>query len=259
MSELSDGAKRLIAATADADDPTEKDERRVVAALALALAAEASGAATAAAATTAAATTAAASTGGSTAGGGTAAVTGGVLGISGAKVVALVTVVGAAWVSGAVITSSAPPSETRAAPAPTPAPREYELELELDAPPGNAPRAVPVTPEPSRVEPAPAPRSAPRALNAAAEDTLHEEVAWLADAESLLRAGDGEGALTRLQALRARHPRGQLAREADVLRVEAMCALGRGDDAQRVAIAIRTPLEGTPLGRRLADTCVGGP
>lgn len=66
-------------------------------------------------------------------------------------------------------------------------------------------------------------------------DNLAAELAALDRARKELRSGNATGALTQLDGYVADHPQGKLATEAALLRIEALVAAGRKDDARRVA------------------------
>jgi Flp pilus assembly protein TadD len=62
-------------------------------------------------------------------------------------------------------------------------------------------------------------------------DGLAEEVALLSRAETELRAGRPAKALSALSEHQRKFPRGALAEERAAARIQALCALGRTDDA----------------------------
>ncbi|MBX3191737.1 MAG: hypothetical protein KF819_32390 [Labilithrix sp.] len=81
-----------------------------------------------------------------------------------------------------------------------------------------------------------APASAPSTATAdPPTDPLAAELADLDRARERLRSGDASGALTRLDAYTKSHPRGALATEATLLRIEALVAAGRRDEARSAA------------------------
>lgn len=71
-------------------------------------------------------------------------------------------------------------------------------------------------------------RGAPRAVPG---DRLAEEAALLASAEKAFHAGNFNQTLTLIAQHRATFPKGVLARERVLLRVQTLCALGRYDEA----------------------------
>lgn len=84
-------------------------------------------------------------------------------------------------------------------------------------------------PAKSRSKAPPAPERAERGA------TLGDEVAMVESASRALRSGNPQAALGRLAEYRQRFPRGKLALEAQVLRIEALAQAGRGADAARLA------------------------
>jgi hypothetical protein len=108
--------------------------------------------------------------------------------------------------------------------------------------------------------PAPAePRvPAPRVARPAAPegDALAAEARLLAAAQSALDQGRGAQALGVLDEHDRRFPSGVLAPESEALRVDALCATGRADDARAEALRLRARYPGSP--RRLSPSCVGG-
>jgi hypothetical protein len=69
----------------------------------------------------------------------------------------------------------------------------------------------------------------------AAENELAAERALLDDARQSLATGHPDHALTALERHASKHPAGQLAEERDALRIRALAAAGRADDARRRA------------------------
>lgn len=69
----------------------------------------------------------------------------------------------------------------------------------------------------------------------AAENDLAAERALLDDARQSLATGHPDYALTALERHAAKHPAGQLAEERDALRIRALAATNRADDARRRA------------------------
>lgn len=70
---------------------------------------------------------------------------------------------------------------------------------------------------------------------AALADDLAAELADLDKARQKIRAGDSAGALAQLDTYAKNHPKGTLATEATLLRVEALVGAGRRDEARTVA------------------------
>jgi hypothetical protein len=107
------------------------------------------------------------------------------------------------------------------------------------------------------IAPAPAPAAPPRAVSAderalldetpptfdQGADALARELSEVRGAQAALRDGDGATALIALDAHDHDFPAGQLAEEAGVLRVEALCAVGRTIDASdaRASFLARFP------------------
>lgn len=114
---------------------------------------------------------------------------------------------------------STPAPEVQSAP---PLPVQIEETPSVVAPP--SPEVEPIAaPIPAREDPPaavpPAPRSAPSA-------SIAEELGSLDAARTALAAGDAAGALARLDEHSRRFPRGSLALEAEVLRIEALAKSG---------------------------------
>jgi hypothetical protein len=92
-------------------------------------------------------------------------------------------------------------------------------------------------------------------------DALARELAFVRNAQAALRAGDGAAALVALDAHDRDFPAGQLAEEAGVLRVEALCAVGRAIDASdaRAEFLARFPRSAQTARARRACGGGGGP
>jgi hypothetical protein len=88
-------------------------------------------------------------------------------------------------------------------------------------------------------------------------DALARELSEVRGAQAALRGGDGATALVALDAHDRDFPAGQLAEEAGVLRVEALCAVGRTIDASdaRAAFLARFPRSAQ---RARAERACGG-
>jgi hypothetical protein len=109
---------------------------------------------------------------------------------------------------------------TEAAPVPSAAPAIA---------PQQASPAAPVTgldSNPAKSGPAASTREQPRS-----RDSLSEEVAILSRAETELHSGRPEAALKTLSEHERRFPRGILKEERIAARIQALCALGRGSEA----------------------------
>lgn len=115
--------------------------------------------------------------------------------------------------------------------APTPSP-----EVEPEAPTPSKPRSqAPSTPE----------RSHERSK------TLGDELAVVESASRALRSGNPQAALGRLAEYRQRFPRGKLALEAQVLRIEALARAGRSSEAARLARGFLKRHPNSPVAARI--------
>ncbi len=103
---------------------------------------------------------------------------------------------------------------------------------------------------PSPAGPAASSEAAKRGASAPAiEDAAREESRLVGEARRRLRSGDAAGALAGVDELARRFPQGVLAQERALLRIEALAAAGRGDEARAGAIAFvraypKSPFEG---------------
>ena len=97
--------------------------------------------------------------------------------------------------------------------------------------PGSADLAVPVT----KVEDLPTLSGAPDAVKGVSTPSLAEEVAALRIAKAALASGDAAESLRDLDAYRIRFPRGRLAQEASVVRIEALFKSGNQAAANAAA------------------------
>jgi hypothetical protein len=236
MERLDPDLERLVAKARKGEGPSADDRRRVDGALARRLGAAAVGAAGALAAEPTAAATALASTVKAAS-------------ISGiwAKAAIVITV------GGAVALFAVPRLATRGAePAKPPAPRVEPPALAIPvaerAPEGAGPVEAPVEPAPIA--------SAPKAVRAA--PSLSDEVALLSQAQTALRAGSAEQALTLLSEHARRFPRGELRAERSAARVAALCQLRRPDEARREGAAFLRQWPGSPLAAQVRSSCAGG-
>jgi hypothetical protein len=139
------------------------------------------------------------------------------------------------------ITAAAPPPHVPA----TTTPEVAALEA-----PARPPVVSPATPAASAVaRPAPvipASVAAPAPSSAASSDPISAEVATLDGVRAALESGSPARALVMLDAFDARFPDGALSQEASVMRVKALLAAGRRDDAMTI-------------GRRFVDAHAGAP
>lgn len=155
--------------------------------------------------------------------------------------------------------STRPSSASRSAPVPPKAhaavAADEEKPTEL-VDPGARPQVEPSVPrarsyadeEPSAGR-APAPQGT--AFPVASADTVAEEVTALDRARAALAAGDGNGALARLDAYERRYPTGTLLPEAAVLRVRALVQLRRSREARSAVDAFVSAHPGSPQAARL--------
>ncbi|HEX4446608.1 MAG TPA: hypothetical protein VH044_07730 [Polyangiaceae bacterium] len=77
----------------------------------------------------------------------------------------------------------------------------------------------------------------------------------LGEAEVAIASSEGSRALDRLAEHDRLFPGGALAPEASALRVDALCAAGRTDDAAVEATRFEERYPGSPLARRFTSTC----
>ena len=84
---------------------------------------------------------------------------------------------------------------------------------------------------------------------------LREEAALFGRAKLALNGGDAKAALRLLDEHADRFPKGALATEAKVLRAEALCALGRKTQAQKLRDRFIERHSGSTLAARMADVC----
>ncbi len=84
---------------------------------------------------------------------------------------------------------------------------------------------------------------------------LAEETRLLGEAQAALGAGRAADALAALDAHATRFPKGALALERRALRAMALCASGRATEGRSEAAAIEAQIPGSPLAKRVAETC----
>ncbi|MCY1012905.1 hypothetical protein OV079_46690 [Nannocystis pusilla] len=131
--------------------------------------------------------------------------------------------------------------------------------VEVAGPPSAAAsRPVPsdISPEPPAPVPAlqrPVSPSMPEKTGPEAD--LARELAAVRAAAQAVRDGDGATALRRADEYLSAHPRGSLVPEARLRRLEALCLLGRGDEARREADAFLADYPQSPLRERAAAAC----
>jgi len=124
------------------------------------------------------------------------------------------------WQRSATVVPTTPASAVNVAPEPTP----LGSALPEVAPPVLSPASALAAGSASS-----RPGDAPRA--ARSRDSLAGEVALLSRAETELRAGRPGKALLALNEHQRKFPRGALAEERTAARIQALCALGRSDEA----------------------------
>lgn len=107
--------------------------------------------------------------------------------------------------------------------APPAPPHTADVQAPARTPAASPPASPPATPRPPRV-PAHTPTPAERGLAA--------EVAYMREARAALDRGDPASALHPLDAHAQEFPAGQMLEDRERLRIEALCALGRGDEAR---------------------------
>ena len=225
---LTPGARSLLDAARDGDEPRSGERERVRARV---LAAIAAGAATSAAGGKAAA---------SAAGGGGAA--GGAVTIKMALLAIAVAGVAAGAYVGLRSKSSGPAPvavpEPEPAPSIAPPPVEPTTPAVVDEAIEIAAEDVPDVPS---ARPHPRKPERPPALSPA--DSLREERALIARASDALRAGDARAALKAVSEHQRRFPDGLLIEERSAARVQALCAAGRTADgaSAREAFLARWP------------------
>ncbi len=117
----------------------------------------------------------------------------------------------------------------------------------------NTPSAVAYAPARSELVVAPtrAPSVAPARHRTGANE-LRDEIALVDAARSAIRADAPDRALSLLDHYRHSYPRGELAPEAAVLRIEAVAAAGRTIEARRLARAFLAQHPESPLSDRVA-------
>ncbi len=132
---------------------------------------------------------------------------------------------------------------------------------EPDVEPIATPATAPVPPAP-RSEPALAveaeqPRVRKATRDVDPQDSLAAEVELVRRARAAANAGRHAEALSVLQEHHRRFPRGELARERDMSRLRAYCALGKHADAKKLAGSMLARDRSDMLRAKLAKTCAG--
>jgi hypothetical protein len=132
--------------------------------------------------------------------------------------------------------------------------------VEVADPPAAAPVAAHVPSDISEDPPAPPPaaqRPVPSSMleKPGQEVDLARELATVRAAAQAVRDGDGATALRRADEYLSAHPRGSLVPEARLRRLEALCLLGRGDEARREADVFLADYPQSPLRERATAAC----
>jgi hypothetical protein len=129
-------------------------------------------------------------------------------------------------------------------------------------PPRREAPALDRPPSPPSVEPAiaPAPEKPkrPRSSNKTPrtpDATLHAEMALLRPAQQALRAGNHRRALQLFDDHARSFPKSALAEERALGRIEALCGLGRGDEARAAATSFVRRFPGSPYRAKAERAC----
>jgi hypothetical protein len=85
--------------------------------------------------------------------------------------------------------------------------------------------------------------------------TSYDEIAYVRRAQKALNGDNAALALTLMGTLDEQLPRGALLTERNVTRVLALCALGRAEEARRVAVRLRNDKDSSAYAVRLAASC----
>jgi hypothetical protein len=86
-------------------------------------------------------------------------------------------------------------------------------------------------------------------------DALAVELEVLRRARGLLNSGDGAGALAALDAYEREHLRGALGQERAVVRILALCQVGRVAEAKQAGALLIRLAPDSPTAKRLRNTC----
>jgi len=117
-----------------------------------------------------------------------------------------------------------------------PGPLGHAVRREEPAAATAAAAAAPAPEAPPPVSPAGSPNPrVPRAEAKASSADLSAELGAVEQARSALASGDASGALSRLDSYSRTYPRGRLALEAEVLRIDALARSGQRDAAKKRA------------------------
>lgn len=122
-----------------------------------------------------------------------------------------------------------------------------------------APQAQPTAPQAQPAAPQAQPSDEKRASAAArSADSLAEEVAMLSQASTELHAGRAATALTMLDEHRRKFPRGILSQERTSAHIQALCALGRMNEAQAELARLARTSPDSPHLARARKACAFG-
>jgi hypothetical protein len=244
--ELNSDARQLVDLAREARTPGDQDKLRIAERLAIPLAAGVI-AGSAASAAKAAGTAEVVSAGAGKAAGGLLGGSG-FLSSAGAKIAAVIAVVGVgtAAVVGNLDTqpvkAPAPPLTAPAAPAPAAAAAPVVIE------------EIPAAPAATTQQPKP-PTSPPPVHSTTPAHELAQEAALLHEAQAAWRAGQSAQALQLANQHAQRFPRSQLADERDVLRVLSLCKLGQVQSAKQMGARLLRKAKGSPWYQSVADSC----
>lgn len=150
-----------------------------------------------------------------------------------------------------------PPTEVRSS-----APVMTSVRAPAPAEPALAPQ--PTVAEPAATTKPPASASLPKRPNRdperadSAPSADYDELSYVQRAQTALRNGDAALALGLVRTLDERQPKGALLAERTVLRVLALCELGRADEARAATLATLGNGAGNEVyRRRIESSCVG--
>lgn len=257
-------SQELLDLVRDAEDPRAEDERRVLAAVRVAVGATA----VAGAGLSAAGIAGNASNAGNAGAGAKLATLFAGWTAPGVKFVGVAVCVIAAggvalWPTSEVAPIDSPAMAAAAAQtaAHASAPAETPAAIEVPTPEAQAEPAHPPEPkldaESARARPIEArgvpSQAAPSATSTATAPSLHDELALLAEVQASLKRGDGDAALRRLDAHATTDQ--QLLAERDAARVLALCAAGRATEARAAADAFLLGHPSSPQRTAVADAC----
>lgn len=160
------------------------------------------------------------------------------------------------WAAGVSVTIGILAVALSRRPAPVQPPEPLAPRVVVTAAPLPPAPAAPTPP--AAVEPPPAvvaPAPAPRRPAVSAEDPMLAELRAVQAAQRALARHDGAAALRTLAALDRAQPQGNLREERDALRVLALCAADRADDARAAATVFLSRHPGSPQAARVQGAC----